>query len=97
MRRLAEREERRQKQQKKKGPVQRRRRRPREERVNFFVRIFQFLREVRRELEKVSWPSRDQMAVFTAVTLITSGAVTVIVFLMDVGMKEGILLLLRRT
>ncbi len=97
MRRLAQREERRQKQQQKRS-VQRGRRpqpRPGEQRT-FLSRIAQFLREVRTELKRVAWPTRDQMVAFSAVTIITTAALTLIVFGFDVVLKEGVLALLRR-
>lgn len=51
-------------------------------------RLFQFLHEVRVELKKVSWPTRDQMIAFTTVTLITSLVLTAVVFVLDIGLKE---------
>ena len=54
----------------------------------------QFLREVRTELRRVQWPTREQMVAFTSVTLITTTAVTLIVFVFDVVLKEGVLWLL---
>ncbi len=60
------------------------------------ARLGKFLREVRLELKRVSWPSREQMVAFTTVTIITSGAVTLFVFGLDFVFKEGILFLLAR-
>jgi preprotein translocase subunit SecE len=51
-------------------------------------RLAQFIREVRVELKKVSWPTRDQMVAFTVVTLVTSTALTALVFGLDAGLKE---------
>jgi len=94
MRRLQEREERLQKKQGKRRPQ----RRPQQgqEQVSLLVRVRKFLREVRVELKRVSWPSREQMVAFTSVTVITSAAVTLFVFGLDFIFKEGVLFLLAR-
>ena len=59
-----------------------------------WVRLATFLHEVRQELKKVSWPSREQMVAFTAITLVVTGALTLIVFGLDVAMKEAVISLL---
>ncbi len=61
------------------------------ERVGFFGRIRNYLHEVRVELRKVTWPTRDQMVAFTGVTLITTIALTGIIFGFDVLAKESVL------
>jgi preprotein translocase subunit SecE len=94
MRRLQEREERLQKKQGKRRPQKRPQKG--QEQLGFFARIRKFLREVRVELKRVSWPSREQMVAFTTVTIITSTAVTLFVFGLDFVFKEGVLLLLAR-
>ncbi|MDH3308452.1 MAG: preprotein translocase subunit SecE [Acidimicrobiia bacterium] len=102
-RRLQQREERRQKKADEarqessgKSPVQRaaQRRPAAVERKPFFKRIYTFLREVRAELKRVSWPTRDQMVAFTTVTVITTVALTALTFVMDFGFKNGIIKLL---
>ena len=60
----------------------------------FLRRIWHFLREVRAELKRVSWPTREQMVAFTAVTMITTIALTAFVFAIDIGFKEGLLYIL---
>jgi preprotein translocase subunit SecE len=86
LRRLAEREEQRERDRRAKGPAKRSRRR---------VNIVQFLSEVRTELKRVAWPTRRQVVVFTTVTLITAGAVTLYAFGLDIGFKRAILSLLQ--
>lgn len=61
------------------------------ERKNFVNRIKDYLHEVRVELRKVTWPTREQMIAFTTVTLITSAVLTLVVFLFDIGAKEVVL------
>ncbi len=96
MRRLQEREERLQKKQGKRTPQRRKATQRGQEELSRFARLKRFLREVRVELKRVSWPSRDQMVAFTTVTIITSAAVTAFVFGLDFVFKEGILFLLAR-
>jgi len=86
LRRLAEREEQRERDRRAKGPSRRKRNR---------VGFIQFLSEVRTELKRVAWPSRRQVIVFTTVTLITAGAVTLYTFGLDMGFKQAILSLLQ--
>jgi preprotein translocase subunit SecE len=94
MRRLQNREDRRLKQ--KKQQQQQRRRRPAKggDRVPLMQRLRRFLREVRAELKRVSWPTREQLVAFTAVTLITSTVLTLFIFGLDIFFKDGLLFFL---
>ncbi len=89
LRRLQEREEKRQQKQRARGVQPRR---PQRERTN----LRQFLREVRQELRRVAWPSRQELLTFTAVTIITTAALTGITFGMDFLFKKGVLIVLGR-
>jgi preprotein translocase subunit SecE len=60
------------------------------------MRLRTFIHEVRLELKKVSWPSREQLVAFTAITLIVTTTLTLVVFGFDIGMKEAIFNLLQR-
>ena len=109
MRRLMEREERLQKRDQGKGGSGKGPRAPRPggtgngggpggpvvERKPIWVRLGDFLHEVRQELKKVSWPSREQMVAFTAITLVVTSALTLIIFGLDVAMKEAVINLLQ--
>jgi preprotein translocase subunit SecE len=53
----------------------------------------QYLHEVRQELKKVTWPTREQMIAFTSVTMITTIVLTAVIFGLDVIMKEFVLFL----
>jgi preprotein translocase subunit SecE len=64
------------------------------ERKSFFARVKDYLHEVRVELRKVTWPTREQMVAFTTVTLITSVALTFVIFGFDVAAKEFLLWLI---
>jgi preprotein translocase subunit SecE len=85
LRRLSEREEQRDRDRRARGATRRPRKR---------VSILQFLSEVRTELKRVAWPTRRQVVVFTTVTLITAGAVTLYAFGLDMGFKRAVLSLL---
>jgi preprotein translocase subunit SecE len=97
MRRLQEAEERRRKKEKEgQSKAQRKaaalqNRAPETERKSIFARVKDYLHEVRVELRKVTWPTREQMIAFTTVTLITSVVLTFVIFGFDVAAKEFIL------
>lgn len=102
MRRLVEREERRQKKQ---GKDARQRRvdralqtrgkkGPSQPRPPWYVRLGLFLREVRTELARVSWPTSRQLVNFTVVTVVTSAVLTLVIFGLDVALKQVVLYLL---
>lgn len=98
---MMEREERIQKKQKADGTMSRQQqvaaaaaRRQRSDRGSFIERTRRYLHEVRVELKKVSWPTNEQMKNFTVVTLITSIALTLVVFGLDFGLKELVLMAL---
>jgi preprotein translocase subunit SecE len=61
------------------------------ERKSLWKRLTSFLHDVRLEMKKVSWPTQEQMIAFTAVTAITTVALTLIIFALDVVLKEGVL------
>lgn len=85
LRRLAEREEQRDRDRRARGVTRRTRKR---------TNPIQFLSEVRTELKRVAWPTRRQVVIFTTVTLITAGAVTLYTFGLDMGFKRAVLSLL---
>ena len=85
MRRLQAKEEERAKKRRKAAPQQRKR-----ERVGFR----QFLREVRQELKKVAWPTREETTTFTVVVLVVSFLEQDFSLALDFGLKNTILKLL---
>ena len=103
MRRMAERQERRQKKQEAKSGTSSRaaaanraagatRTREQGERQSLIERITRFLHDVRVEMRKVSWPTREQMTSFTIVTLVTTIALTLLTFGLDAALKELVFL-----
>ena len=83
MRRLQKKEEERAQKRRKAGPRKR-------ERASFG----QFLREVRQELKKVAWPTREETITFTVVVVIVTAVLTGVTFGMDVVFKRGVLFIL---
>jgi preprotein translocase subunit SecE len=51
----------------------------------------QFLKEVRAELRKVAWPTRQEMVAYTIVVLVAVVILTSLVFVMDLAFAKGIL------
>jgi preprotein translocase subunit SecE len=103
MRRLQEREERRKKSKDGAGgrasrqatAVQARGKVP-AERKSIVRRIAGYLHEVRLEMRKVTWPTREQMIAYSTVTVITSVFLTAVIFGLDVVVKEAVLWLVER-
>ena len=64
---------------------------------NVFVRLRTFLEEVQTELGKVTWPSREDLAVSTKVTMYLLLAMAGIVFVFDKVFEVVVLTLLQLT
>jgi preprotein translocase subunit SecE len=50
----------------------------------------QFLREVRQELRKVDWPTREETTSYSIVVLVTVIVLTSFVFFVDLGFSKAI-------
>jgi len=62
---------------------------------NFIDAIFQFLREVRVELKKVTWPSRKQTIGSTAVVLVLVMLISLFLGVVDFGLSNLIRVVLQ--
>ena len=51
----------------------------------------QFLKDVRLELKKVQWPTRQEMVAYTIVVLVAVVVLTSLVFAMDLGFSKAVL------
>jgi preprotein translocase subunit SecE len=51
----------------------------------------QFLKEVRQELKKVAWPTRQEVFAYTVVVLVAVVVLTSLVFGMDLLFSKGVL------
>ncbi len=58
------------------------------------IGIRQYLREVRQELKKVAWPSREELTTYTVVVFAVTTVITLFVFGLDWAFSKGILFLL---
>lgn len=61
---------------------------PQTERKSFIQRLGGYLHEVRQEMRKVTWPTREQMIAFTTVTIVTCVLLSGVIFGIDIVMKE---------
>jgi preprotein translocase subunit SecE len=61
------------------------------EREGRFKRIGRFLREVRAELKKVAWPSRNEVFTYTVVVLVSVTFITLFTFGLDYLFGKGVL------
>ena len=52
--------------------------------------IRQYLREVRQELKKVAWPSRQELATYTVVVFSVTTVLTLVIFGMDWAFNRGV-------
>jgi preprotein translocase subunit SecE len=51
--------------------------------LSFFARTKKYFREVRQELKKVAWPSREELMTYTVVVFGMTTVLTLIVFALD--------------
>lgn len=58
--------------------------------------VRQYVGEVRSELRKVAWPSRDEVVNYSIVVLITLIVLTAFIGVLDWGLGEGLLKLFER-
>jgi preprotein translocase subunit SecE len=61
------------------------------EREGRLKRMLRFLREVRAELKKVAWPSRQEVFTYTVVTLVSVTFITLFTFGLDYLFGKGVL------
>ncbi len=57
---------------------------------NIFGRIQTFFAEVRIEMSKVSWPTREQVKMYTIVTVIACVSVSLLIGVWDILLGVGI-------
>ena len=64
------------------------------EKLSRIRKISNYLLEVRVELKRVNWPTSDLLMSYTVVTLVAIVSVTIIIFGLDFGFKQGLINLL---
>lgn len=57
--------------------------------------VKRFLREVRAELKKVSWPDKKELSAYTGVVFISVIVAAFIIWVMDAGFTESLKVLLK--
>ena len=60
-----------------------------------FKKIIQFLKEVKFELRKVTWPGRREVINSTIVVLIATAIITIFLYLVDVGLSRMVGLIIK--
>jgi len=68
-----------------------------EAKPGLFERVKDFVEEVRSELNKVTWPTMEDLQVSTKVTLFLLGVMAVIIFAYDQVFQLFVLMLLKLT
>jgi preprotein translocase subunit SecE len=91
MRRLQAKEEERAKRRRQDGPRQKKKK---DEGLSFFQRTAKYFREVRQELKKVAWPSREELTTYSIVVFGVSTVLTLVVFGLDWGFNRAVLKIL---
>lgn len=88
MRRLQAKEEERAKKRRSEGPRQKQKK---DEGLSFFQRIAKYFREVKQELKKVAWPSREELTTYSIVVFGVTTILTLIVFGLDWAFNKGVI------
>jgi preprotein translocase subunit SecE len=91
MRRLAAKEEERSKKRRSDGS---RSSKKKDDSLNLFERAKKYFKEVRSELKKVNWPSREELMTYTVVVFGMTTVLTMIVFGMDWAFNKLVISLL---
>jgi preprotein translocase subunit SecE len=63
--------------------------------LSFFARAMKYFREVRQELKKVAWPSREELMTYTVVVFGMTTVLTLYVFALDWGFSKLVANVLR--
>ncbi|HZN15613.1 MAG TPA: preprotein translocase subunit SecE [Acidimicrobiales bacterium] len=63
--------------------------------VGLFRRMFNFVREVRAELRKVAWPTRNEVANLSVVVLATLVILISLIFVLDLAFAKAVLYLFK--
>ncbi|MDA2979462.1 MAG: preprotein translocase subunit SecE [Actinomycetota bacterium] len=92
MRRLQAKEEERAK--KRRADTPRQRKSKQGEKASLFQRLTKYFREVKQELKKVAWPSREELTTYSIVVFGVTTVLTLIVFGLDWVFNRAILDLL---
>jgi preprotein translocase subunit SecE len=59
--------------------------------LSFFARMNKYMREVRQEMKKVAWPSREELTTYTVVVFGMTTILTIIVFGLDWALNKAVI------
>lgn len=88
MRRLQAKEEERAKRRRKEVPRQKQKK---DEGLSFFQRVAKYFREVKQELKKVAWPSKEELTTYSIVVFGVTTILTLVVFGLDWGFNRAVI------
>jgi|UniRef100_A0A7C4UG06 preprotein translocase subunit SecE len=60
-----------------------------------FKKLVRFLKEVRLELMKVSWPKKEELWTSTLVVIVFSLILTVFIWIFDIAVAQVLILIMR--
>jgi preprotein translocase subunit SecE len=66
-----------------------------EQKPSVFARVREFYDEVKWEMGKVTWPTKDELKSSTSVVLLLLGIITVVVYVFDIVFQYSIMGLLK--
>ena len=67
---------------------------PKDEKLSLWARMTKYLREVRAELKKVNWPTRQELTTYSIVVLGVTTVLTLVVFAMDWVLNKAVISIL---
>jgi preprotein translocase subunit SecE len=60
-----------------------------------FKKIIQFIKEVKQELKKVTWPGRREVINSTIVVLIATTVITMFLYFVDIGLARFVRMIIK--
>ena len=60
-----------------------------------FKKIIQFIKEVKQELKKVTWPNRREVINSTIVVLIATAVITIFLYVVDIGLDRFVRMIIK--
>jgi len=63
--------------------------------IKFFKKFPKFLKEVKEELKKVNWSSRQELRAAAVLVVITCSLLTTYIFIVDLGLSKAVQYILK--
>jgi len=64
---------------------------PKDQDLSFFARMNKYMREVRQEMKKVAWPSREELTTYTVVVFGMTTILTIVIFGLDWALNKAVI------